>query len=203
MASARSVVTATAEDEEELAEMIADAFADLPPSRYLVPDENERRPVLARTIRLDLEDVRVGGGLIRTIADREAAALWSYHPGKPDPVPELDERLMKAAGEAAGRFFVFYTTLDARRRKLLGDRPHWHLSVLAVRRDQQRRGLGSKLLLDHVSRFDPLGEPVYLEAATEELRETYRRRFGFQPASDPVVLGGGVTRMFPMIREAS
>jgi GNAT superfamily N-acetyltransferase len=195
-----TVVTATDDDEELLAAMIAEAFADLPPSRYLVPDANERRAVLARTFRLDLQAVREGGGIIRTVAGHEAAALWAYHSGLPEPEPELDEPLKKAAGSAAHRFVSFYTTLDAHRRELLGDRAHWHLWVLAVDPEHQGQGFGGLLVRDQLARIDPIGKPTYLEAATDELRGVYRH-LGFHDAGDPLVLDDGRTCMFPMLHE--
>lgn len=193
-------ITATHEDEELLSVMIAEAFAGLPPSRYLVPDEIERRTVLARTFRLDLQAVREGGGLTRTVAGHEAAALWAYHSGRPEPEPEVDDQLREAAGSAAERFIAFYSALDARRRELLGDRAHWHLWVLAVAAHHQGRGFASLLVRDHLARIDPIGEPTYLEAATRELCEVYRH-LGFQDAGDPIVLDDGKTHMFPMVHE--
>jgi GNAT superfamily N-acetyltransferase len=195
-----TVITATEDDEESLAAMIAEAFADLPPSRYLVPDADERRAVLARTFGLDLQAVREGGGIIRTVAGHEAAALWAYHSGLPEPEPELDEALKEAAGSAAPRFAAFYTTLDAHRRALLGDRAHWHLWVLAVHPKHQGDGFGSLLVRDQLARIDPIGKPTYLEAATEELCDVYRH-LGFQHEGAPIVLDDGKTHMFPMVHE--
>lgn len=180
--------------------MIAEAFADLPPSRYLVPDPNRRRTVMTRTFRLDLQAVREGGGIIRTVAGHEAVALWAYHSGLPEPEPELDEQLKAAAGTAASRFAAFYTALDAHRREVLGDHAHWQLWVLAVDPEHQGRGFGSLLVRDQLARIDPIGKPTYLEAATEELCEVYRH-LGFQPAGDPIVLDDSRTRMFPMLHE--
>jgi GNAT superfamily N-acetyltransferase len=194
------VITATRDDEESLAAMIAEAFADLPPSRYLVPDANERRTVLARTFRLDLRAVSEGGGIIRTVAGHEAAALWAYHSGLAEPEPELDADLKEAAGSAAPRFAAFYTTLDAHRRALLNDQAHWHLWVLAVHPEHQGQGFASLLVRDQLARIDPIGKPTYLEAATEELCEVYRH-LGFQHAGDPIVLDDARTRMFPMLHE--
>jgi len=195
-----TVITPTREDDDELSAMIAEAFADLPPSRYLVPDESQRRDVLTRTFRLDLEDLREAGRIIRASAGHEAAALWTYHVTDLEPEPELDARLKEAAGGFAPRFAAFYSALDVRRRELLGGRAHWHLWVLAVRPDKQGQGFASLLVRDQFARVDAIGEPTYLEAATEELCEVYRH-LGFQEAGDPIVLGDGHTRMFPMVHE--
>jgi len=196
------VITSTHEDEEQLAAMIADAFADLPASKYLVPEEERRREVMASTFRLDLEEVRQATGIIRTVAGLEAAALWSYHKGSAEPEPELDARLSEAAGEAAPRFAAFYRALHTRRRELMGDRPHWHLWVLAVAPDYQGRGYGGLLIRDQLTAIDKIGEPTYLEAASPGLCTTYRH-FGFKSAGKPIVLEDGKTRMFPMIHEPS
>ncbi|MBR7827570.1 GNAT family N-acetyltransferase [Actinospica sp. MGRD01-02] len=193
-------VTATHQDEQALAAMIAHAFADLPPSRYLVPEDDQRKTVLARTFELDLQDARESGGPIRTLAGHEAVAVWAYHSGLPEPEPELDARLKKAAGAAAPRFAAFYTALDTRRRELLGDRAHWHLWILAVAPEHQGQGYASLLVRDQLARIDPIGEPTYLEAATKELCEVYRH-LGFQNTGDPITLDDGCTRMYPMLHE--
>lgn len=194
------VITPTREDDAELSALIADAFADLPPSRYLVPDEDQRRDVLTRTFRLDLEDLREAGRIIRASAGHEAAALWTYHVTDLEPEPELDARLKEAAGVFAPRFAAFYRALDARRRALLGSRAHWHLWVLAVRPDKQGQGFGSLLVRDQLARIDTIGEPTYLEAATAELCEIYRH-LGFQNVGAPIVLDDDSTRMYPMVHE--
>jgi ribosomal protein S18 acetylase RimI-like enzyme len=196
------VITSTHEDEEPLAAMIADAFANLPASKYLVPDAEKRREVMARTFRLDLEEVRQSAGIIRTVAGLEAAALWSYRKGTGEQEPELDARLSEAAGDAAPRFAAFYRALHARRVELMGDRPHWHLWVLAVSPEHQGRGYGGLLMRDQLTAIDKIGEPTYLEAASTKLCATYRH-FGFKTAGKPIVLEDGKTRMHPMIHEPS
>jgi GNAT superfamily N-acetyltransferase len=194
------VVTATHEDEEQLAEMIAGALvaAELLYLSYLMPDEDQQHVVLARMLRLDLENVRERAGIVRTIAGREAVALWTYHRGSDEPETELDARREKAAGESAARCLAFHQVLEARRRDLLGSQPHWHLRIIAARPDQQGLGLGSLLIRDQLSIIDRVGEATYVEAPTEELRRTFQK-LGFRPHDPPIVLGEGRTRMFPAL----
>ena len=196
------VVTATHADEKQLAEMIADELADLPVARYLMPNESERREVLARTYRLDLKDVRERTGIVRTVARLDAVALWMYHRGDSEPERELDARLEKAVGDVAPRFVALYRVLDNRRREVLGNRPHWHLWTLAVRANQRRRNLDSLLIYDQLALIDKVGEPTYAEPATEHEREVCRRA-GFVPVGDLIVLDDGRTRVRPMLHEVS
>lgn len=194
------VVTATHEDEEHLAEMIAGALvaAELPVVQYLVPDESQQHTVLTCVARLELEDVRERGGIVRTVAGREAVALWIYRRGSREPESELDVQLKDAAGEAAPRFVAYRRALDARRRELLGDHPHWQLRVIATRPDRQGQGFCRLLVRDQLTVIDRVGEPTYAEAPTEAHRRTLQS-LGFRPNDPPVVLGDGRTRMFPAL----
>lgn len=195
------VSTATVENEAELAGTIALAFGSLPASLHLIDEEVERHQVLVRTFQNDLEDVRKSGnGMIRTFPGLEACAVWMYHSGRSEPVPQLDARLEQAAGPWAPRFLEFYTALDDHRREVMRKRSHWHLWVLAVHPDKQGQGFSRLLLVDRIVAFDVLGVPIYLEAATEALADTYGR-YGFKDVGEPIVLGDGKTRMFPMLRE--
>ncbi len=45
-------------------------------------------------------------------------------------------------------------------------RDHWYLLGIAVRRDQQGRGAGSRLLRFGLDRVDSAGSPAYLEASS-------------------------------------
>jgi GNAT superfamily N-acetyltransferase len=194
------VVTATHEDEEYLAELIAGALvaAKVPVVQYLVPDESQQLAVLTSVARLELENVRVSAGIVRTDAGREAVALWIYHRGAGEPEPELDSRLKNAAGPAAPRFLAYRQALDARRRDLLGDQPHWQLQIIATRPDQQGRGFGRLLVRDQLAVIDRVGEPTYAEAPTEEHRRALQS-LGFRPKDPSVVLGDGRTHVFPAL----
>ena len=198
--SRRQVVTATHDDEEYFAQMIARVIveADLPAARYLIPDDDQRQAMLTSIFRLELEDVRERGGIIRTVSGREAVALWTYHRGPDEPEPQLTARLEKAAGKAAPRLHAFYQALDARRRELLGDQPHWHLRILAVRSDHQRQGFGGLLVRNQLATIDRVGEPTYVEAPTEELSKTLQS-LGFPPIGPPLVHGDGCTQIFPAL----
>ena len=59
------------------------------------------------------------------------------------------------------------------------DAPHWYLSELGVRPENQGRGLGSQLMFEILARCDREGTPAYLESSTEGSRALYERH-GFE-----------------------
>ena len=60
---------------EYSAEVIAEAFFDLPPSRWLVPDQAARRGIFPGYFR-HLRRARDGRRTVHTTPGRDAAALW-------------------------------------------------------------------------------------------------------------------------------
>lgn len=58
---------------DELGAVIAEAFHDLPPSRWLISDEADRRKIFPYYFRLHLDDA-VAGSVIHTTPERSAAA---------------------------------------------------------------------------------------------------------------------------------
>jgi GNAT superfamily N-acetyltransferase len=147
----------------------------------------------------------------------DGVALWTRHPLTDAPVADLadgdsgDAARPAAAGppgeptdpigtgpalppRVAARVATLRESLDARRP----GRPHHYLAYLAVRPDQQCRGLGSALLARRHALLDVLGEPAYLEADDPRNRDLYLRH-GYV-AGDPVVLPDGPP-LWPMWRD--
>jgi hypothetical protein len=64
------IVTATEADLDALAEVVAAAFFDLPPSRWLIRDDTARRQVFPGYFRIYL-DYALAAGTITTTPDRD------------------------------------------------------------------------------------------------------------------------------------
>jgi GNAT superfamily N-acetyltransferase len=188
-----AVVRAGHGDVEALSQVIAEAFGDLAPSRWLIPDPAIRRRVFPGYFRLYVEHA-LASGLVHTTADRTAAALWL-----PAGTPPPDEPLLAAAtGPAASRFLAFDAALA---RNHPAGTAHQYLAILAVRPDRQGRGTGDALLRARHADLDRAGAPAYLEASSPRSRDLYLRHgYALRPGA-PFRLPGGGPPMWPMWRE--
>jgi GNAT superfamily N-acetyltransferase len=195
------VVRAQRGDVPVLSQVIADAFHDLPPSKWLIPDDVARREIFPGYFRIYVEHA-LANGTVHTTPDRSAAALWL----PPDPAPAswsagYHEQLAVATGQWIERFLLFDATLE---RHHPAGTAHHHLALLAVRPDRQVQGTGSRLLrtyhdvLDHI---DDRGAPAYLEAATLRSTGLYLRHGYVLHPGAPFHLPDGGPPMWPMWRE--
>jgi ribosomal protein S18 acetylase RimI-like enzyme/anti-sigma regulatory factor (Ser/Thr protein kinase) len=192
-----TVVRADADDLDILSLVIAEAFGDLPPSRWLIPLAAARREIFPGYFRLAVEHA-LASGVVHTTPGRTAAALWlPGGAGVSGPAEGYDERLAAATEPWTSRFEAFDAALG--RRHPAG--PHQYLATLAVRPDRQRRGTGTALLRagHQILDRDP-GTAAYLEAASPRARLLYLT-FGYADHGPPVELPGGPP-MYPMMRPA-
>jgi len=189
------VVAASATDVPVLAGVIAEAFFDLPPSRWLVPDRAERRRIWPGYFRIYLEHA-LAAGTVHTTPGRDAAALWIPVGATPAEPPEgYAAALARVTGPYADRFTAFDAALDARHPAAA----HHYLAILAVRSDRQGQGTGTALLEAYHHLLDTrIRQPAYLEASNERSRRVYLHR-GYADFGPPVVLPGGPS-LFPMVR---
>ncbi|MEK8106537.1 GNAT family N-acetyltransferase [Micromonospora sp. M12] len=66
-----------------------------------------------------------------------------------------------------------FTLLDAVFEALHPSEPHHYLAYVAVKPEQQNRGVGAALLSHYHRQLDVLGMPAYLEASNLRNRELY------------------------------
>jgi len=193
------VIRAQAADAGPLSALIAEAFHDLPPSRWLISDEAARREIFPGYFRLYIEHA-LASGLVYTTPDRDAAALWiPIGPEPPDPPDGYPERLLAATTPWTQRFVAFDAALD--RRHPAGT-PHHHLALLGVRPGRQGQGTGTALLESYHRMLDTEARaPAYLEASNRRNRSLYLRH-GYADHGPPIRLPGGPL-MYPMWREPS
>jgi len=124
------VVRAKDADVQVLSQVIADAFHDLPPSKWLIPDGDARREIFPGYFRVYVEHA-MADGTVHTTADRAAASLWlPVGADGASPPGGYDEQLAAATGQWTERFRAFDTALDSRHPA--GTANH-HLAILAVR----------------------------------------------------------------------
>lgn len=190
------VVRAGAADLDALSQVIADAFHELPPSRWLVPDPATRREIFPQYFRLFVEHA-LACGIVHTTPDRTAAALWLPACSQPVAPPAgYHERLRAVTSPWTGRFLAFEAALDQHHPAGIA---HHHLAMIAVRPGRQGQGTGTALLDVHHATLDSASVSAYLEAADLRTRGVYLRR-GYADYGGPIRLPDG-TLMYPMVRE--
>jgi GNAT superfamily N-acetyltransferase len=195
----RGVVRADPADVDTLSRVIADAFHDLPPSRWLVPDQAARREIFPGYFRLYVEHA-LASGVVHTTTDRTAAALWLPIGENATDLPaDYGTSLAAATGPWIDRFLAFDETLD--RHHPVGI-PHHHLAILAVRPDRQGQGTGAMLLRAYHQILDhDVGAAAYLEAADLRTRQLYLRHGYVLRPNAPFCLPVDGPPMWPMWRE--
>ena len=182
-------------DADALSQVIAEAFFDLPPSRWLVKDPANRRAIFPGYFRLYVEHA-LACGLVQTTPDRDAVALWlPAGPGAPGPPDGYSTRLAATTGPLIARFEAFDAALETRHPVAV---PHQHLAILAVRPGQQRQGTGTTLLAARHATLDAEGIPAFLEASSLTTRRLYLRH-GYIDYGFRIDLPGGPP-LYPMWR---
>jgi GNAT superfamily N-acetyltransferase len=121
------------------------------------------------------------------------AALWATPSADPlSAEPRYAERLEELAGIDAPRLFEIVELLEANAPQ----QPHYHLQFLAVRPDQQGRGLGGALMAPILERCDRDGVPAYLEATSDRNRALYERHDFRARGAIPLPGGPALWRMW-------
>jgi GNAT superfamily N-acetyltransferase len=190
-----SVIRAAPADLDTLSQLIAGAFCDLAPSRWLIADRATRRKIFPGYFRIYVEHT-LEAGMAYTTTDRAAAALWiPFGQDAPTPPAGYGRRLAAATGPWASRFQAFDVALEARHPAGL---THHHLALLAVRPGRQGQGIGTALLRWHHQILDRGGVPAYLEASSLRTRTLYLRH-GYADHGPPIYLPEGPL-MYPMLR---
>lgn len=122
--------------------------------------------------------------------DGAAVALW-IPSGKPDLVPEDEERfeplMREALGSGAERLFDAFERFEEARPS----EPHYYLSLLGTHPDRSGEGWGMGLLADNLARIDAEGEAAYLESSNPANVPRYER-LGFA-VFDEFAVSDGIT----------
>lgn len=195
------VIRADDTDAGPLSQVIADAFIDLPPSRWLIADPVARRDIFPAYFRLFVEHA-LGSGIVQTNDDRSGVALWMFagdgHESEPG---DYAARLAALTRPWTDRFVAFDAALEQSHPAGL---PHHYLAMLAVRPDRQGVGVGAGMLRSYHRRIDSQdGGPAYLEASSERVHALYLRN-GYSLAPEaPFYLPDGGPPMWPMWRRTS
>ncbi|HET7417229.1 MAG TPA: GNAT family N-acetyltransferase [Solirubrobacterales bacterium] len=123
--------------------------------------------------RLFLSSALDHGWVWRT-EECSAVALW-IPPGKPDLLPEDEERfeplMHETLGAGAERLLEAFERFEQARPR----EPHYYLSLLGTHPDHSGRGWGMGLLADNLTRIDAEGMAAYLESSNPANVPRYER----------------------------
>jgi ribosomal protein S18 acetylase RimI-like enzyme len=156
-------------------DLIACAFNDARPNRYLVPDLARRQTVMSEYFRLLAGHAANGAGdvlLLERDGQIPAVTVWFNHTTSPRPFPDYDQRLKEIVPLDLHAGFAH---LDKTLEENHPTKPHAYLAFVAVRRQDQGKGLGTTLLTSTHNRLDAEGLPAYLEATNATNQALYRR----------------------------
>jgi ribosomal protein S18 acetylase RimI-like enzyme len=173
------VKPATEDQVPRIARILAEAFYDDAPTKWVYRDEAKRLGRLERSFAFFQRRIWFRQGEIR-IADHDAGAAVWMPPGTAHLSAWLQFSLLPGivwhSGRDAGRVLRFVAELDKTHPK---GPDHWYLPFIGVRPDFQGRGFGAALLRPVLERCDAERTPAYLEASTPRNRALYARH-GFE-----------------------
>ena len=194
------VIRAADADAGRLSRVIADAFIDLPPSRWLIADPAARREVFPGYFLIFVEHA-LACGVVHTTPDTSAVALWHFMGDGHDGGPAgYEARLAALTSPWTDRFLAFDAALG--QCHPVGVRHHY-LAMIAVRPDRQGAGIGAELVRSYHQEIDGQNDaPAYLEASSERVRGLYLRHGYTMRPDAPFYLPDGGPPMWPMWRRA-
>jgi GNAT superfamily N-acetyltransferase len=168
---------ATDEEAGELANVLALALFDDPPSLWAFPDANRRREILPAFLHLFAE-ASLRQREAYTVEDLSSVCLW-FPPGwdmSEDEAAAFEGAVRTAAAEYAEPGPLTILGLMGKHHPT---EPHFYLAFAGTLPDRQGRGIGSTLIKTVLARCDDEHIPAYLEATADRNRRLYER-LGFE-----------------------
>ncbi len=175
-----SVRLARATEIDDLAAVLARAFAKDPFYAYLAGDAAERAQRMRDGWRGLLRHTSAGLSATYTTDDRAGVALW-HPPGYGGASFVSSLLLLPSVLRLAGgwrRLREISRALAAleERRRAHVPVPHYYLSAIGVEPERQGEGIGTALMQPGLDRADADGVPAYLETATARNVLLYERQ---------------------------
>lgn len=171
MPSLTPVRPAIARDLPEAAAVLAEAFAEDPPMRFLLGEH--RRVARLRRYFTTVLPVYERLGEVWVSEEPFGAAAW-LAPGRSLPL-SLEARVAPVFVQHPVRALAGLARVTAG----IPREPHWFLDYIAVSASARSRGVGSALLRAVLERCDAAEVPAYLHAGSERSRDLYARH-GFE-----------------------
>ena len=194
---ARTVRKARPNELGRLAAVLASAFYDDPPIRWVLKDDGRRRSLLERSFGLYLRRLWFKQDECYTTGSVVGAIVWEL-PGqwKVGVVDQL--RVLPSMARINGRLLSRILRAFAAVESNHPAEPHYYLPLVGVEPEWQGRGLGAALMRPILDRCDDERVPAYLEATTPRNRALYARH-GFE-VTEEFSLGPGSPPLWRMWR---
>ncbi|KAI1372842.1 acyl-CoA N-acyltransferase [Hypoxylon crocopeplum] len=142
-----------------------DAFHDHPLTlRAFIPRTEQVDAYWSQALNAEVQDPNAHYLIITDGPERVLAfgkwrqPLTSTSPPIP-PLPSWPEGADVAFVEEV------FGAIEKKHKEIMGDRPHWYLEILGVRKEFQGKGLGKQLLQWGLSRADDAGAEAFLAAS--------------------------------------
>ncbi len=192
---------AVATDIDEIADVLADAFADYAWTRWTVGADDHRGRVRAlQRIAVERYGLAFGQVWVAEVDGRiVCAAVWMD--SATAVPPEVDRELAPQIGELEGDRHDASTAAE---RSIAGWRPphrHAFLATIGTRAAMQRQGLAAHVLATRLSTLDRDGLDAFLETSSAS-NVAFYERLGFA-VIDHLTIPNGGPDVWAMLRRPS
>jgi ribosomal protein S18 acetylase RimI-like enzyme len=197
-AAPTSIIRAESQHCQQIADILADAFANDPVMNWVIPNKALYEPfyrIMLRRLFIDQEHTFVE-------TEGRGAAMW-LPPGVSFEIPMngaqmgLIARLILTRGPRVIKRLLAVQETMARHHPRT---PHYYLQSVGARQAHQGQGVGSTLLKHLTPQIDAAHMPAYLESSSERNVPLYERH-GFEIFAEEK-LGGAGPPMWFMLRPA-
>ena len=194
---AGTVRKARRDELNRFAAVLARAFYEDPPMRWVISDDSRREHLLRRSFALYLRELWFKQGQCYATESVAGAAVWEL-PGQWQAGVRDQLRLLPSMVRINGRLLPRILRALAVLESNHPTEPHYYLPLVGVEPGWQGRGLGSALVRPGLQRCDHERMPAYLEATSPRNRALYERH-GFE-VTEQFTLGPGSPPLWRMWR---
>jgi GNAT superfamily N-acetyltransferase len=181
---------ADSSDLDRAAEVLGDAFADYPWTRWVVdPSNHQRRIVGLQRIALEHFALEFGEISVGVVAGEiQSVAAWSD--SAVSTAGTVDDAVQQQVEELEGSRHEVSKAADRQVERLRPNKHHLYLGAVGTTQAMQGRGLATKTLSPLLQAGDDRALEVWLETSLPSNVEFYGR-LGFDVADHLVIEGGG------------
>ncbi len=187
------------------AEVLAKSFINDPVTRYMVPDEKERRQFLPYFFRSMMTyGIRYGevyaissefeGVIIWLPGEAASMSMWKMLRSK-----AYSMIYTKADKDVKNRMFHYYDFVQEHRKGNI-DFAHWYLLFIGVKPEFQGKGYAGKLMNPMLNRLDSKEMPCFLETQNKK-NITFYEHYGFEVVENTKIPETDLT-YWAMLRKA-
>lgn len=179
-------------DLDRAAEVLGEAFADYPWTRWTVdPSDHQRRIVALQRIALEHFALRFGGVSVSTV-DGDVRSVVAWNDSEAASASELDAAVAHQVAELEGSRHDASKLAEHQVERALPSDRHLYLATVGTSPMMQGQGLATKTLAPLLEVADDRGLEVWLETSRASNADFYERR-GFEVASQFAIDRGGPT----------